>query len=129
MSHFAKLDDNNFVVFVTKARAEDDGKENELSAQTGEIYKQTSYNTRGGVHYDPQTNEPSENQSKAFRKNYACIGFFYDEFRDAFIPPTPFTSWVLNENTCLWEAPVAYPTDGLKYTWNEQNTNWELIFN
>ena len=127
MSHFAKLDDNNFVVFVTKARAEDDGKENELSAQTGEIYKQTSYNTRGGVHYDPQTNEPSEDQSKAFRKNYACIGFVYDEFRDAFISPKQFASWVLNEQSCLWEAPVPYPTDGNLYDWNEENQSWESV--
>lgn len=124
MSHFAKLDDNNFVVFVTKGRAEDDGKENELSARTGEIYKQTSYNTRGGVYHDPETNLPSADQSKAFRKNYAGIGFVYDEFRDAFIPPKPFASWVLNEQSCLWEAPIPAPQDGQFYDWDEENQSW-----
>lgn len=125
MSHFAKLDDNNFVVFVTKGRAEDDGKENELSARTGEIYKQTSYNTRGGVHYDPQTNEPSEDQSKAFRKNYAGIGYTYDVQRDAFIPPRPFESWLLDETSCLWCAPVPCSDNDGPYQWNEAQQKWE----
>ena len=74
MAHFAKLDENNIVIFVTVGRQEDDGKESELTARTGDVYKQTSYNTRGGIHYDPETNEPSADQSKAFRKNYAGIG-------------------------------------------------------
>ncbi len=123
MSHFAKLE-NNVVVFVTVGRQEDDGLEAELSARTGDVYKQTSYNTRGGVHYDPETGEPSEDQTKALRKNYAGIGFTYDEARDAFIPPKPFDSWVLNEDTCLWDAPVAYPEDGGVYTWDEDARDW-----
>jgi hypothetical protein len=78
MSHFAKLDENNIVTFVTVGRQEDDGREQELSERTGDVYKQTSYNTRGGVHYDTD-GEPSADQSKALRYNYAGIGFTYDE--------------------------------------------------
>jgi hypothetical protein len=81
------------------------------------IWKQTSYNTIGGVH---------TNGRIPLRKNFAGVGYTYDEDRDAFIPPKPYTSWVLNEDTCLWEAPVAYPTDGQKYSWNEGNKNWTL---
>lgn len=102
MSHFAKLDENNLVIFVTVGRQEDDGKEDELSARTGDVYKQTSYNTRGGVHYDPETGEPSADQSKAFRKNYAGIGYTYDEDRDAFVPPKPGDNFILDETSCLW---------------------------
>jgi len=105
MSHFAKLDANNIVTFVTKGRQEDDGMEQELFERTGDVYKQTSYNTRGGVHYDPETGEPSEDQSKALRKNYAGIGYTFDEQRDAFIPPKPSPDAVLDEDTCLWVLP------------------------
>ena len=126
MSHFAKLDENNVVVFVTVGRQEDDGKEAELQERTGEVYKQTSYNTFGGIHYDPQTAQPSANQSKALRKNYAGIGFIYDPELDAFIAPQPYSSWQLNEQTCLWEAPTPYPTDGFTYIWNESELSWEL---
>jgi len=128
MAHFAKLDENNVVIFVTKGRQQSDGKEAELTARTGDVYKQTSYNTRGGVHYDPNTGEPSADQSKAFRKNYAGLGYTYDSERDAFIPPKPYASWVLNEDTCLWDAPVAMPEDAgtgdKRYTWDEETTNW-----
>lgn len=127
MAHFAKLDNLGTVVFVTVGRDEDD--ELELCARTGDTYRQTSYNTRGGVHYDPNTGQPSADQSKAFRKNYAGIGFTYDKDRDAFIPPKPFKSWILNEQTCLWEAPVAYPTDGKSYRWNEETQNWVEVTN
>ena len=130
MSHFAKLDENNIVVFVTKGRTSSDGKEAELTARTGDVYKQTSYNTRGGVHYNPETGEPSADQSKALRKNYAGLGYTYDAARDAFIPPKPYNSWVLNEDTCLWEAPVSMPQDAgtgeppKRYTWDEATTSW-----
>lgn len=127
MAHFAKLDENNIVIFVTVGQDEDEGKELELSQRTGDTYRRTSYNTRGGVHYDSQTNEPSADQSKAFRKNYAGLGYSYDEARDAFIPPQPFASWVLNEDTCLWDAPVPYPQDGNIYTWDENTLNWQLV--
>lgn len=109
---------------MTVGRQEDDGREAELTARTGDVYKQTSYNTRGGVHYNPETNEPSADQSKALRKNYAGLGYTYDAGRDAFIPPKPYNSWVLNEDTCLWDAPVAYPDDGKRYTWDEDTTSW-----
>ena len=122
MSHFAKLDANNTVIFVTAGRQEDDGLEEELNARTGDVYRQTSYNTRGGIHYTD--GEPSEDQSKAFRFNYAGIGFTYDEERDAFIPPQPYASWVLDEDTCLWVAPVPYPEDNKEYTWDEDSQNW-----
>lgn len=127
MAHFAKLDQNNIVVFVTVGRDEDNGKEDQLTARTGDVYKQTSYNTRGGVYYDPTTNQPGVDQSKAFRKNYAGLGYTYDYDRDAFISPKPFNSWVLNETSCLWEAPVPMPTDGKRYTWNEETVSWVEI--
>jgi hypothetical protein len=130
MSHFAKLDENNIVTFVTVGRQEDDGLEAELTARTGDVYKQTSYNTRGGVHYDPETGEPSDDQTKALRFNYAGIGFTFDPDKGAdgaFIPPKPFESWVLDEDTCLWEAPVAYPTDGAQYVWDEETGNWSEV--
>jgi hypothetical protein len=128
VAHFAKLDENNIVTFVTVGRQEDDGKEAELSARTGDVYKQTSYNTRGGVHYTDGV--PSEDQTKAFRKNYAGLGYTYDANRDAFIPPKPYNSWALNETTCLWDAPVAMPEDAgtgeppKRYTWDEDTISW-----
>jgi hypothetical protein len=82
------------------------------------FWKQTSYNTHGGVHQLGGT---------PFRKNHAAIGYTYDEDRDAFIPKKPFSSWVLNESTCLWEAPVAKPDDGQRYFWNEETTSWDEI--
>jgi hypothetical protein len=85
---------------------------------------QTSFNTRGGVHYDPATRQPSADQSKALRKNYAGIGYSYDKDRDAFIPPHSYPSWTLNETSCLWEPPVAMPTDGKMYSWDEDAGNW-----
>lgn len=126
MAHFAKLDANNVVIFVTVGRQEDDGQEAALTARTGDVYKQTSYNTRGGVHYQAD-GTPSADQSKAFRKNYAGLGYTYDAGRDAFIPPKPYNSWVLNETTCLWDAPVAYPDDGERYTWDEDTTSWVAV--
>ena len=127
MAHFAKLDKNNIVTFVTVGRQEDDGKEHELSERTGDTYKQTSYNTHGGVYYDPETGLPAADQSKAFRKNYAGIGYTYDKYRDAFIPPREFNSWTLDEFSCTWKAPIPYPEDGNLYTWNEINKQWELV--
>lgn len=126
MAHFAKLDENNVVIFVTVGRDEDDGKEAELSARTGDVYKQTSYNTLGGIHYQAD-GTPSLDQSKALRKNFAGIGYTYDAQRDAFIPPKPFASWVLDEDTCLWNAPMPIPTDGQRYSWNEANQTWDAV--
>jgi hypothetical protein len=123
MAHFAKLNAENYVVFVTVARDEDEHNEVEISQKTGEIYKRTSYNTNGGIHYTDGI--PSINQSKAFRKNYAGIGYYYDEIRDAFIPPKPYPSWILNEDSCLWESPIPYPNDGNNYYWNEETGKWE----
>ena len=80
------------------------------------LWVQTSYNTHGGQHPE----------GRPLRKNYAGIGYTYDAERDAFIPPSPFQSWKLNETTCLWESPVEYPNDGNLYTWNEDSLSWEL---
>lgn len=124
MAHFAKLDKQNKVIFVTVGRDED--REEELTERTGDVYKQTSYNTRGGVHYQAD-GTPSADQTKAFRKNYAGLGYTYDAMRDAFIPPKPYPSWVLNEQSCLWDAPVPMPTDGKRYVWDETNGNWAEV--
>jgi hypothetical protein len=125
MAHFAKLDNLAVVVFVTVGRDEDN--ELELCARTGDTYRRTSFNTRGGIHYDPQTGQPSDDQSKAFRKNFAGIGYKYDMDRDAFLPPKPYKSWVLNEQTCLWEAPIPMPTDSTDYIWDESIVGWRLV--
>ena len=124
MAHFAKLGTGNIVekvevVHNNVATTEQAGVDflNNLY-KTNDIWKQTSYNTSGGVHSLGGT---------PFRKNYASIGYTYDQTRDAFIPSKPFNSWVLNETTCLWESPVAYPNDGQSYKWNEQNQTWDLI--
>ena len=112
---------------MTVGRDDDENREDEL-AHDGWIYKRTSYNTRGGVHYTD--GQASADQSKAFRKNYAGLGYTYDSERDAFIPPKPFASWILNEESCLWDAPVAMPADAgtgeppKRYTWNEDSVNW-----
>jgi len=126
MSHFAKIDpDTNLVTFVTVGRQEDDGLEEELNARTGDVYRQTSYNTYGGVHYTD--GEPSADQSKAFRGTYAGIGFHYDEDLDIFYPPQPYASWTLNAQTASWEPPVEYPKDGNQYVWNEETTSWDMV--
>jgi hypothetical protein len=88
------------------------------------LWIQTSYNTRGGIHYDPNSGIPSADQSKALRKNYASVGFTYDAIRNAFIPPKPYPSWTLSEDTCLWNAPVVYPNDGKEYYWDELSLSW-----
>ena len=116
MAYFAKLGENNIIEKV-EAVANDIATTEEIGQnflnhiyKTNDVWKKTSYNTRGGVHYVNNTDTQSEDQSQAFRKNFAGIGFTYDESRDAFIPPKPYASWVLDETTCLWESPVAYPS-------------------
>ena len=127
MAHFARIKDG-IVDFVVVGRDDDENREDEL-AHDGWIYKRTSYNTRGGVHYGSD-GQPSADQSKAFRKNYAGLGYSYDAERDAFIPPKPFNSWVFNEDSCLWDAPVAMPEDAgmgeppKRYQWDETTVNW-----
>jgi len=123
MAHFAKV--NNGIVEQVIV-AEPEFFQTFVDSSPG-TWIQTSYNTLGGVHYDPETRQPSADQSKALRKNYAGIGFTYDAQRDAFIEPKPFESWTLNEATCLWEPPVARPDDGQMYTWNETEQRWDLV--
>ena len=122
MGHYAKVQ-NGIVSQVIVAEAE--FFDTFVDSSPGQ-WIQTSYNTRGGIHYQPNSNTPSDDQTKALRKNYAGIGFTYDAAKDAFIPPQPFASWTLNETTCLWEAPVAYPDDGNMYIWDEDTTSWVL---
>jgi hypothetical protein len=130
MAYFAKIK-NNIVIdvncIVNEVIKDSNGVEQEQLGinflrtfynEPDAIWKQTSYNTVGGVHLLGGI---------PFRKNYAGIGYTYDQTRDAFISPKPFNSWILNEDTCNWNAPVAYPTDGQKYYWNEEILNWELI--
>jgi hypothetical protein len=112
MAHFAQIDSDNIVtqVLVIEQDVVDTGLFGEPSS-----FVQTSYNTHGGVHTLGGT---------PLRKNYAGIGYTYDSIRDAFIPPKPYNSWVLNETTCLWDAPVAMPTDDKRYSWDEDTTSW-----
>ena len=127
MAYYAVLDEYNVVTKIKSAGHENDWNgEVEWEKETGLVHKRTSYNTRGGIHYDPETNEPSQDQSKAFRKNYAGIGFTFDATRDAFIPPKPYPSWTLNEESCLWESSVPHPNDEQIYNWNEETQTWEL---
>lgn len=125
MAYYAVIDSDNNVaqVIVGEANNEAYGEAfyTKLSKQRCVL---TDIDTVGGIHYDPVTGEPSADQSKAFRKNFAGVGFTYDEARDAFIPPQPFPSWSLNEETCLWVAPVAYPSDGAIHNWDEEAGAW-----
>lgn len=113
MSHFAKVVDGIVVeVLVIEQDVIDTGLFGDPS-----LFVQTSYNTHGGQHPD----------GRPLRKNYAGVGYTYDPKRDAFIPPQPFPSWGLNEETCLWDAPVAYPEDGAAYRWDEAALSWAKI--
>ena len=112
MAHWAKVEDG---IVVQVNVVDDDFIQANPDRYTGTWIK-TSYNTLGGVHLLGGT---------PLRKNYAGIGYTYDEVRDAFIPPKPFEKWILNEDTCRWEAPVPYPTDGKEYVWNDNKQEWE----
>jgi hypothetical protein len=119
MAHYAKVN-NGIVEQVIVAEA--DFFDTFVDSSPGQ-WIQTSYNTRGGIHYG-QDGQPDD--GTPLRKNYAGVGFTYDSAKDAFIPPQPYTSWTLNNDTCLWESPVAYPDDGQRYTWDESSTSWVL---
>jgi hypothetical protein len=123
MAHFSKVY-NGVVVNVIVADPE--FFETFVDTSPGE-WIQTSYNTFGGVHYQPNSRTPSEDQSKALRKNFGSVGYTYDHTKDAFIPPRNYASWTLNEQTCLWEPPTPYPNDGKNYGWSEPTTSWVLM--
>ena len=125
MAHFAKV--NNGIVEQVIV-AEPEFFQTFVDTSPGE-WIQTSYNTRGGAHYNPETGEPSADQTKALRKNYAGVGYTYDAQRDAFIPPKPYASWTLDEDTCRWNAPVPYPNDDKRYNWNEETQSWVEVEN
>ena len=121
MAHYAFLNMQNIVTEVIVGKDETDGPTNweiHYGNIREQVCKRTSYNTNGGIHSEGGT---------AFRKNYAGIGYTYDHSRDAFIPPKPYDSWTLNEDSCLWDAPITYPEDGQMYTWNEETTSWDLV--
>ena len=126
MAHFAKLNSENIVekvlVVSNEVATNEQAGVNFLNnlLKTSDTWKQTSYNTVGGVHKLGGT---------PFRKNYAGVGYKYDESRDAFISPKPYNSWTLNETSCSWEAPTPYPNDGNLYIWDEENLRWNLINN
>jgi hypothetical protein len=118
MAHFAEIDESNTVVRVLVVPDAQEGRGQEYLADDlglGGTWKKTSYNTQGGVHALGGT---------PYRKNYAGIGYTFDAEKDAFIAPKPYASWVLDEATCNWEAPVAMPTDDKMYRWDEETTNW-----
>ena len=120
MAHFAKIEDGIVTSVIVAEQEYIDTKEG--------TWVQTSYNTRGGKHYAP--NSWTEDGGTPLRKNYAGIGYTYDEDRDAFIPPQPYPSWTLNETTCGWKPPTPIPADafsGKKYSWNESTKNWDEI--
>lgn len=142
MASFAKLNSNNIVeqvLSVNNNELLDNGIESEqkgiefLKNIFGQDtnWKQTSYNTKGGKHYLSDNSGLSNTQEKAFRKNHAGIGYNYDEQRDAFIGPKPFNSFILDETTCTWKAPISKPNtilpEGQKYIWNEEIVNW-IVF-
>ena len=114
MAHYAKVLNGKVINVIV---AEESFFDSFIDTSPGE-YIQTSYNTAGGVH---------TNGGTPLRKNFAAIGYTYDSDRDAFIPPKPYTSWTLNDETCLWDPPVAYPTNGEVYSWNETNQNWDIV--
>jgi hypothetical protein len=122
MAHYAKVRDG-LVVSVIVAEAE--FFDTFVDSSPGR-WIQTSYNTKNGIHYNPETGEPSADQTKALRKNYAAIGYTYNEQLDAFIPPKPFHSWSLNEDTCNWHAPIPAPNNAELYEWDEINLVWKL---
>tara|TARA_R110000824_G_scaffold92889_1_gene225013 strand:+ start:951 stop:1331 length:381 start_codon:yes stop_codon:yes gene_type:complete len=124
MAHFAKLDNNNIVTLVVTVNndiATDEAAGisflKTLYKEPNSVWKQTSYNTVDGIHKLGGT---------PFRKNYAGIGYTYDEARNAFIPTKPYPSFTLNEDTCRWTAPIVKPDDGQRYNWNEDNQSWDL---
>ena len=119
MAHFAELDENNIVVRVN--HAPDNITEEEIRAR-GLNVRKCSYNTRAGVHYDPITGLESEDQTKAYRKNYPGPGWKYDESIDGFILPQPYPSWTLNSTTGDWDAPVAQTDENTK--WDEASQSW-----
>jgi hypothetical protein len=119
MAHFAKVQNGKVTKVIV---AEPEFFDTFVDDSPGQ-WLQTSYNTRGGIHYDPETGEPDG--GVALRKNFAGIGYDYNASLDAFIPPKPYDSWVLNEDTCLWEPPTPYPDDGEMYQWDESTTSWQ----
>ena len=140
MAHFAKLGVNGKVIAVhgldNDQMLNADNKEDETVGQQrlqqihgwpAQMWIQTSYNTRGGIHYEPNSDTPSSDQSKALRKNFAGTNWIYDEDKDMFSPPQPYPSWIIDDSTGFWTAPTPQPDDVNKYDWNESTKSWIQI--
>ena len=124
MAHFAKIVSvNEFIFVVTDVIVAEQDFIDSLADASNWI--QTSYNTRGGIHYAPNSNTPDD--GIALRKNFASNGYTYDLNRDAFIPPKFYDSWIFNESTCLWDPPIPYPDDDNMYEWDEDNIEWKFV--
>ena len=124
MSHWAEIDADGIVVRVTVGNNDEPDEGHQwLLDNLGGTWVQSSFNTYGGIYYTADR-KPAKDQSKALRFNHAAIGYNYDEDRDAFIPPKPYESWLLDEATCLWVAPIEYPGDGGVYVWDESQGDW-----
>ena len=121
MAHYAKVVNGKVDQVIV---AEPDFFDSFVDSSPGE-WIQTSYNTRGGVHYDPETNEPDGGEQ--LRYNFAGVGYNYDAQADAFYAPQPFSSWILNTESYIWEAPTPMPDDDNRYTWNEETTSWDQV--
>ena len=120
MSHFAKVCDGKVTQVIV---AEPEFFDTFVDSSPG-AWIQTSYNTRGGVHYGP---DGLPDGGEALRGNYAGIGYTYDQTNDVFYAPQPFASWTLSQTTWLWSAPVPYPADDQRYVWDEPTVNWKLV--
>jgi hypothetical protein len=122
VAHYAFINQSNIVTEVIVGKDENDGdidwEQHYQEFRPGMTCKRTSYNTVGNKHLNGGT---------PFRKNYASIGYTYDPIRDAFIPPPPYSSWILNEDTCQWQSPIPYPTDGNVYYWDNSTQTWALM--
>lgn len=123
MSHYAKVVDGKVVQVIVADAA---FFKSFVDSSPGK-WIQTSYNTHGGVHFDPVTGQPSADQSQALRGNYAGVGFTYDVANDVFYAPQPFPSWTISAPEWIWKPPMAYPTDGKAYYWDEDQKNWTLV--
>ena len=127
MAHYAILDENNVVTQVIVGKDETDNTHNWEEYYGG---KRTSYNTSGGIYKIADVSSPDGKTSSSgtpFRKNYAGKGYTYDKTRDAFYASQPYPSWVLDEDTCRWDAPTSYPDDEKPYEWDEDTTSWKEI--
>ena len=123
MGHFAKVNNGKVEQVIV---AEQSFFDNFVDTSPA-TWIQTSYNTRGGVYYTPNTNDVDPDQSKALRANYAGVGYTYDQANDVFYAPQPYPSWTISAPTWIWQPPVPYPSEGGPYVWNEATQSWDAV--